>query len=1011
VFANSSTVIPDSLLFTVYHDNEAPTTLSWKNNVSGNWHSTSNWSSAAIPLANVQTAVFGGVIVAPRTIYLDQAATVKGLQFDTDSKVALAGTSSITLDANAGNASVQVLRGAHEIQVPVTLNDNTDITTTTNSNRRVALNGAVNLNGNTLSVSGPGIVNINNNVTGGGTIANSGILGTGGIANVDGNLTSNGTLLINLAGATVNTFDAWNLTGNATLSGVLSIDAISGFTPSAGQSFTVLTAASVSAASLTLAGPDASLFNLIKSPTSLVLQVIGGGAVAGDYNGNNVVDAGDYTIWRDALGSNVPNGTGADGDGNGVVNQLDYAFWKARFGNTAGSGQSLDHPANVPEPTSAMLFCVASLASAIVFNRRNKRQEPRIDMQPAIQARETSECGSRNSLLQPYAVLLALLVGAMTSTTAWAVINVNGEEIWDGINIPHADQGVTFSNGIYTIPDQMLIGSGSTIYLQQPFTTNITPNITFKFSGSGGLTFTDDTSIIDVFKGGRYVAASTFTLDMGNNAITALNPNAGRIINGITVTDGGTGDPMAVSILSNANVTLGEINLTRKDSLRAGINITAGGHVEIGKLATPDINNGGDAAEDINIFARSITLTDIDTRAFRPDGIRRNGDINLKALAPPLFDPVNAAGNTVANNVITLRGSVLTNSAALDNAGGNLNLTAAKVVLANTFTADISENADFNVNTGTVSGSFTTGDLFQNASSVTPDTLAYSVYHDNEIPQTLTWKGNTSGSWHDGNNWNPGVVPQLTQQTAVFGDAITTQHTVFLDQAATVKGLQFDTTATVAVGGTAGLTLDANTGNSAISIVRGSHKVDVAVTLNDNLDITTMTAASRQLNFNGTVNLNGKTVTISGPGVVNFNNLVTGGGSIVNAGGGLGSAGLTGLEGDLTSSGVLAIDINGANSYDAWTVAGSASLAGLLSVDLADGFTPFGGQQFTVLTAGSMDAVFLTLAGPDAGLFNLIKLPTSLVLQAVPEPAAGLMLFVGMAGIGCSRRRLGATYN
>src|SRR5262249_16806154 len=36
----------------------------------------------------------------------------------------------------------------------------------------------------------------------------------------------------------------------------------------------------------------------------------------GDYNHNGVVDAADYTVWRDHLGANVAPYSGADGDGS-----------------------------------------------------------------------------------------------------------------------------------------------------------------------------------------------------------------------------------------------------------------------------------------------------------------------------------------------------------------------------------------------------------------------------------------------------------------------------------------------------------------------------------------------------------------------------------------------------------------------------------------------------------------------------------------------------------------------
>ena len=54
--------------------------------------------------------------------------------------------------------------------------------------------------------------------------------------------------------------------------------------------------------------------------------------LAGDYNYNGVVDAADYTMWRDALGSTIY--IAADGDGNGTVEPADYGVWKQNFGNT-----------------------------------------------------------------------------------------------------------------------------------------------------------------------------------------------------------------------------------------------------------------------------------------------------------------------------------------------------------------------------------------------------------------------------------------------------------------------------------------------------------------------------------------------------------------------------------------------------------------------------------------------------------------------------------------------------
>ncbi len=87
----------------------------------------------------------------------------------------------------------------------------------------------------------------------------------------------------------------------------------------------------------------------------------------GDYNGNHVVDAADYTIWRDNLGApgSVLGANRDPANGSGVVGPADYTSWKAHFGQTGGAGSGGLAANNVPEPAAILLGLFAALGVCI----------------------------------------------------------------------------------------------------------------------------------------------------------------------------------------------------------------------------------------------------------------------------------------------------------------------------------------------------------------------------------------------------------------------------------------------------------------------------------------------------------------------------------------------------------------------------------------------------------------------------------------------------------------------
>ncbi len=95
----------------------------------------------------------------------------------------------------------------------------------------------------------------------------------------------------------------------------------------------------------------------------------------GDYNGNGVVDAADYALWRHALqtATALPHDTTP-----GSVTIDDYNVWRANFGQTLGSGSELANAANVPEPTSALLGMTVVAVTWAGTSRSTRRGRARL---------------------------------------------------------------------------------------------------------------------------------------------------------------------------------------------------------------------------------------------------------------------------------------------------------------------------------------------------------------------------------------------------------------------------------------------------------------------------------------------------------------------------------------------------------------------------------------------------------------------------------------------------------
>ena len=87
----------------------------------------------------------------------------------------------------------------------------------------------------------------------------------------------------------------------------------------------------------------------------------------GDYNEDGVVDAADYTIWRNNVGDSVvrlPNAFGA-----GAIGLEQYDLWRQQYGSELQLG--IGQGAIVPEPNSMALALIVTL-----FCRTRKKSQP-----------------------------------------------------------------------------------------------------------------------------------------------------------------------------------------------------------------------------------------------------------------------------------------------------------------------------------------------------------------------------------------------------------------------------------------------------------------------------------------------------------------------------------------------------------------------------------------------------------------------------------------------------------
>jgi hypothetical protein len=91
----------------------------------------------------------------------------------------------------------------------------------------------------------------------------------------------------------------------------------------------------------------------------------------GDYDRDLDVDANDLFEWRQSFGDLAsPLGSGSDGNQNGIVDAADYTVWRDNLGAGTGAAASVATTAAAPEPGGLSLVVCGAAALSLARRRR-----------------------------------------------------------------------------------------------------------------------------------------------------------------------------------------------------------------------------------------------------------------------------------------------------------------------------------------------------------------------------------------------------------------------------------------------------------------------------------------------------------------------------------------------------------------------------------------------------------------------------------------------------------------
>jgi autotransporter-associated beta strand protein len=261
-----------------------------------------------------------------------------------------------------------------------------------------------------------------------------------------------------------------------------------------------------------------------------------------------------------------------------------------------------------------------------------------------------------------------------------------------------------------------------------------------------------------------------------------------------------------------------------------------------------------------------------------------------------------------------------------------------------------------------------------------------------------TWNNNGGGSWSTAGNWSGSLIPTATNDTALFGPALSSgAATVTLDGSHTLSGLAFNDTAgsySITTGTGGNLTLVATSGAVTLANSGGSHSISASLALGSNLNVTT--AGGSKLTISGPVTqINaGTSLGLSGSGTLLLS------GSDSYSGGTTVSSGTLDVNSAqaLPTAGLLVVGRNGRVVLG--NITGAAELAAA---------SPLTSESISLASVPAVSSVDSSVAeqasSPAVQTSVPVAAPVSGSPAAVPEPGTVLLLLVGGVALAAWRRQ------